>query len=401
MKKTLIQHIVLFGFVIILFGCQSKENHTHADGSSHGEDEQPVHEHTASNTDIISVTQQQFEASNFEVSPLEMKPFNNTLMANGRIHLPEKNKAIASSLIGGTVNNIDLIHGQWVKKGQHLLTVTNPDLLNLQLEYLELQGRMTFLQTEAHRLKQLSEENITANKNFLKADSELNIAKSKKAALTAKLILIGIDPQNISNNSLITQLPLATPISGYITKISVLQGSFLPATAPAIEISNTNHLHAELKVLERDIPLLKREQNIDFTIQGFTDKVLKATIHQIENEIDQNRMINIHCHIESNEGVRLIPGMSIRGEIDVDVVQSLALPTEAILTTDNKKYVLRQVENQALNYEVIEVQIGREENGYAQVLNPESFHSSAIFLTKGAYLVYAPDEEGVAKGHSH
>ena len=184
---------------------------------------------------------------------------------------------------------------------------------------------------------------------------EFKVAQSHEAAISSKLELFGINPKEVTNTNLLTQLAITAPISGYITDIAVLKGGFLPATAPAVEISNTNHLHAEFKVLEREIPILKKEQHISFTIQGRPGKKLTASIHQIENKIDENRMINLHCHIE----------------------------------------------NQALQYEAKEITIGKEENGFTQILNAAIFSDKTIFLTKGAYLVFAPEEEGVISGHSH
>ena len=401
MQKIGIHFIYILFLSFITLGCHTEGKHTHEDVTTLEEEAHSNAQHTESHTDIISVTREQFEASGFKTGSLEMKPFNTTLITNGRIHLPEKNQAIASSLIGGTVNDIDLIHGQWIKRGQRLMTISNPSLLDFQLEYLELQGKMAFLESEATRLKQLSEENITAEKNYLKAASEFKVAQSHEAAISSKLELFGINPKEVTNTNLLTQLAITAPISGYITDIAVLKGGFLPATAPAVEISNTNHLHAEFKVLEREIPILKKEQHISFTIQGRPGKKLTASIHQIENKIDENRMINLHCHIESDEGIRLIPGMSIRGEIDVELAEDYALPSEAILFNEGKNYALRQIENQALQYEAKEITIGKEENGFTQILNAAIFSDKTIFLTKGAYLVFAPEEEGVISGHSH
>ena len=111
MQKIGIHFIYILFLSFITLGCHTEGKHTHEDVTTLEEEAHSNAQHTESHTDIISVTREQFEASGFKTGSLEMKPFNTTLITNGRIHLPEKNQAIASSLIGGTVNDIDLIHG--------------------------------------------------------------------------------------------------------------------------------------------------------------------------------------------------------------------------------------------------------------------------------------------------
>lgn len=109
------------------------------------------------------------------------------------IDLPEKNKYVISSYLGGVVNDMNLINGQRVNKGQVLFRLTNPELITWQQEYIELQGQHDYLKDEYQRQKTLAEENLSARKNYLKADADLKMNEAKIAGLE-KTGIVGIQP---------------------------------------------------------------------------------------------------------------------------------------------------------------------------------------------------------------
>lgn len=348
-------------------------------------------------SDVISITSTQFQKSNFEVGPIEKRSFQKFLSTTGSVHLPEKNKAAVSSFVGGTVSRMDLIHGQWVKKGQKLFSLSNPELITWQQEYLVLQSEIEYLQEEYGRQKQLSDENITAKKNLKKSESELKISKAKSAGLAKKLSMIGISPSVITTDKLLTSLAITAPSSGYISEINVKQGMFLEPFETAMEVSNTNHLHMELKVMERDLPKLKKGQEIQYSLQDDPNTKYKATIYLIEKLVNEDRMINVHCHLEEEQEKTLIPGMFITAEITLEESEVYALPEDAVVLFDGHHYVLEQVVKEKYDFQQKIVEIGQTKNGFVQLMPSSSLDSSATYLTKGAYYLIL----GEGGGHSH
>ena len=351
----------------------------------------------AQDSGIISISSTQFQKSGFELGKLEMRNFQNFIQATGSIHLPEKNKSAVSSFVGGTVGGVDLIHGQWVKKGQRLFSISNPELISWQQDYLVLNSEIEYQQGEYERQKQLTEENISARKNLKKAESVLNISKARVAGLSKKLTMIGINPDNVSTDNLTSSLPIYAPSSGYISEINVKRGMFLDPFKTALEISNTNHLHMELKVLEKDIPKIKNGQHIRYSLQDDPNRKYKATIYLIEKLVGDNRMINVHCHLEDEEEKSLIPGMFVTAEIALDEREDFGLPEEAVVLFDSKHYILEQLEGGKYDFDQKMVEVGINQDGYYQLLNTSELNSDATYLTKGAYYLIL----GESQEHSH
>ena len=340
-------------------------------------------------SDLIVVTDKQFQSSGFAMGQMEKRFFDQTIRATGSIEVPEKNRAIVSSHVGGTVGPVDLIIGQWVSKHQKLFTLTNPDLIDWQQELLEVQSNIAFLREENERQKLLSKDNITAKKDYLKAEANLRMAEAKLAALSEKLMLIGIPPSSVSASHLTSSLDIVAPINGYVEDIKVVRGSYLSAAMPAIEILNTNHMHVELNVLESHLTKLKKEQNVEFRVQSAPTKAYKGSIHLINTMLDENHYINIHCHIDDQHKNELMPGMYIDAQIYVENQEFWALPQEAIVNIDDDHYALisKSYDKGEHTFEKVKILTGATQNGWTEVLNAMDLKLDQSFLIKGAYNV--------------
>lgn len=333
----------------------------------------------------IVLTKNQFESSGYELGSIQKKNFLTEIHASGMIDLPEKNKYVISSYLGGVVNDMNLINGQRVSKGQVLFRLTNPELITWQQEYIELQGQHDFLKDEYQRQKTLAEENLSARKNYLKAEADLKMNEAKIAGLEKKLELLGFSPSKISTASFISSVPVVASTSGYVSDIAVVKGEFLQANQAAMTIYNTDHLHLELKVLERDFRFLKLEQPISFKLSSDTAVTYLATVHQIEPLVDDHNLINIHCHLEEKATQKLIPGMYVNAEINIGQKEVLALPENAVISIENKDYILLKLPGTELKFRKTLVEKGMIKNGWVEILQAEKFSSDDQFLTKGAY----------------
>lgn len=359
--------------LLIIFSCGNTDE---------TQQEESVSEMTS---DTISISEQQFTASGFKLGTITEQTFTTNLNVNGMIELPQKSKSIISTYIGGIVSGMNVIHGQWVQKGQVLFQLTNPELIKLQQDYLELAGKINYLAEEFERQKILSAENISAKKDYLKAESELNIAKAQIAGVTAQLELIGIKTGEITSEKLTSSLPITAPTSGYISLLNIINGGFLDASSAAMEISNTSHMHIELSILEKDIALLTKGQKINYSLQNNPDKKFLGEVFLIEQQVSDNRLINVHCHIEKPFPANISPGMFVTATVETASIISFALPEDAVVAMDGKHFVLVKVRDDGYQFKKKLVTAGITEDGFTQLLNDADLDPGANYLTKGAY----------------
>ncbi|PHS65835.1 MAG: efflux transporter periplasmic adaptor subunit [Flavobacterium sp.] len=370
------KYIVIVFSAISLYSCGNSEKTT----------ESEVTENQTEETGII-LSKQQFEQNNMQLEPLQERPFSVVVQASGMIDVPPENKAIVNAIMGGYVKTTPLLVGDKVRKGQMLITLENPEFVTLQQEYLEINEQLSFLKSEFDRQKILFEEKITSQKKYLKAESEYKTAKAKYAGFKKQLQMLNISTKNAENGKFTSIVTIYAPISGSITKVNIAIGTFVSPAKPIMEIVNTDHLHLELSVYEKDILSLKKGQKIDFKIPEASDEVYKAEVHLIGTSITENRTIQVHGHLIDESQNNFLVGMFVEAHIITANKIKLSLPSDAIVDIDGHFYVLKLVssDEDKRHFEQVKVEIGSSYEGFTEITNTSDFSSKDQFITKGAF----------------
>jgi cobalt-zinc-cadmium efflux system membrane fusion protein len=338
---------------------------------------------------LYELTSTQFTSSGMELGEVEMQAFHEIVKANGRFDVPPESQASVSTYFGGTVKNIQLLPGQRVKRGQVLFTLENPDYVQRQQEYLEAQGQLTYLKSDFERQQNLAEDNVASQKNFLKAESDYTVMSVKLASLSKQLTLMGIDPGSISLENIRTTINAISPISGYVTEVNITTGTFLNPSQPAVVIVNTDHLHLELNIFERDLSKVRVGQAIQFKLQEDDGKAYQASVHLVNKTVDtENRTIGIHGHLADEKlAARFNPGMYVEADIYTTSASRASLPQDALVEVEGKYYALVLVESSQEGYTFVkkEIKAGTSNNGYVEIQNTDDFEPKTAFLVKGAF----------------
>ncbi|WP_159022641.1 efflux RND transporter periplasmic adaptor subunit [Formosa sp. L2A11] len=362
--------------ILALASCNSKEKSevTNTDVNETTED-----------VDLITITENQFTSGNMEVGKITTQPFNTVVKANGMFAVPPENQADVSAYFAGYVKNISLLPGDAVKKGQTLFTIENPEYIQAQQDFLEAKGHLNYLKSDYERQKELMADNVTSKKNFLKAESEYTVTLAQYESLKKKLSLMNINPNTLSAENMRSVISVPSPLSGYATTINATKGMYLNPSDVAVTVTNTDDLHIELKIFEKDLPMVKVGQPINVRLQNDMNKMYQGKIHLVNKAINiQDRTVDIHGDLVNESDAKLFaPGMYIEGEILTTTTEYPALPVEAVANIDNDYFVL--VKENKTNFKKLLVKIGATNNGFIQIINANDFEPNTEFLTKGAF----------------
>ncbi len=334
----------------------------------------------------LELSQAQFESSEMELGQVEMRTFHNVVKAKGMIDVPPENRAEVGAYFGGTVKELRLLTGQQVKKGEVLFILENPDFVQIQQDYLEAKGQLTYLESDYERQKNLAADNVSSQKNFLKSESDYTVTVVRLEALGKKLMLMNIDPGKLSIENIKTTIAVLSPMNGYVTQIDISIGSFLMPSQTAIAMVNTDHLHLELTVFEKDLPTLQAGQVIEFSIQEEKDKKYQALVYLINKTVDPiNRTVGIHGHIKDEKRTSILsPGMYVEADIYTTSESKASLPEEALVEINGKYFALVLQERAENGYSFVkkQISIGEMNDGYVEVLNASELGKDAQILIK-------------------
>lgn len=376
MKNSALIYSLAFTFSLFT-ACSNKTDQTSTD------------EEVAATEASFDLSTKQFQSSDMKLGKLEKTEFHDIVKATGTIDVPPEYRAEVSSYFGGTVKSIKLLTGQKVKKGEVLFTLENPEYVQIQQDFLEAKGQLAYLKSDYERQKNLSEDNVSSKKNFLKAESEYTVTKVKEQSLRKKLMLMNINPNNLTLDNIRTTINILSPIGGYVTEVVISQGSFLTPSQLAVGIVNTDHLHIELNVFEKDIARVKKDQTILFRTQDNMNEEFKAIVHLVNKTIDhEKRTVGIHAHlVDEEKTVMLNPGMYVEADIYTTSESKLSLPNDAIVEFEGKYYALALKNSSDNGYIFVkrEIKPGAKDSERTEVLNSNDFSENTKFLVKGAF----------------
>ncbi|HAD97202.1 MAG TPA: efflux RND transporter periplasmic adaptor subunit [Cryomorphaceae bacterium] len=337
---------------------------------------------------IISVSGSQFSSAGMELGKIERREFSRLIKVNGMMDVPPQNKASVSAYFGGYVKDLELLPGQRIEKGQLLFTLENPEYVQVQQDFLEAKGKLSYLQSDYERQQDLVKDNVTSQKNFLKAESEYQVTRARFQSLKKKLEMMNIDPERLIDENLRTSIAVRAPISGQVTAVNVNRGKFINPSDVAVSITNTDHLHLELNIFEKDLPWVRKGQQIHFRLQNNPGQSYLAEVYLVNQYLDaETRTAQVHAHLlQEAEVHNFAPGTYVEAEIISATDTAAALPEDAVQEQGGQSWVLVQSSSaDAHEFVKQEVKIGRRSGGYLEVLNPEDFTPGGEVLVKGGF----------------
>jgi cobalt-zinc-cadmium efflux system membrane fusion protein len=147
----------------------------------------------------------------------------------------------------------------------------------------------------------------------------------------------------------------------------------------------------ELSVFEQDIPKIKLGQLVRFTVSNNPGKELLAEVYLINQKINEDRTVRVHCHLAKDD-TGLLPQNFVKAIIETGANPVTALPDQAIVDFEGKSYIFvqntgsQEGQGPGLVFDIQEVSRGVSENGFSQVKFPKGFDGkTAKIVVKGAY----------------
>lgn len=402
---------IVYSFIIALSlgSCTSKDN-----TQSSSNEEEHEHEHEEGAQTITELSEEQMNAVGIELGRIERRNVSNSEKINGILRVPNSNKAIVTALFGGIINSVKIHEGDHVKKGQVIATISNPEYIDVQEQYLLVKNQIAYAEQEFERQQELFDNGAGAKKNLQSASTQLKDLRTQRATLTKRLQLMGINANAISNTNIHDGMVILAPISGTVSMVTAQIGSYVNVSSPLAEIIDNSAIHLDLQVFEKDISGISLGQEVDFTLTNTPIKVYKAKVNMIGSSFENDsKTIAVHCFIEGSK-LGLIDGMSAVGSIILATNLTLAVPTTAIVDMEGKSYIFIKTDKEmeghdhaeeghdhageskeghgdakTIKFEKIEVAKGASDQGYTAIVPVENLTKDTVIVVKGAFFVNA------------
>jgi cobalt-zinc-cadmium efflux system membrane fusion protein len=315
----------------------------------------------------------------------ESKSVSSIVKLNGVIEVPPQNMVSVSFPLGGYLKSTKLLPGLHVNKGEVLAVLEDAQFIQLQQDYLMAKSKLEFIEAEYNRQKELNASKATSDKVYQQAKAEVENQRILLRSLSEKLMLISINPNTLSANSISRSVNLYSPINGFVSQVNVNIGKYTSPTDVLFELVNPEDIHLNLMVFEKDVAKLSIGQKVMAFTNDKPDEMHEAEIILISKNLNENRAAEVHCHFEEYDKT-LLPGMYMNAEVEVKSQNTLTVPNDAVLRWQNKYYVFSDKGNG--NFELCKVKLGVSENGFQEITAEENVDlKTQKLVLKNAYSI--------------
>jgi membrane fusion protein, heavy metal efflux system len=278
--------------------------------------------------------------------------------------------------------------GDSVTRGQPLLTIESPDLIQAESSLIAAAGVLDLTSHALERAKQLYEVQGIAEKDLQQAVSDQQSAEGALKAARDAVAVFGKSQAQVDrmvkNRSIDPYLVVPSPISGRVTARNAAPGDFVqPGNAPApYSVADISRIWMNASVSESDMPRVRKGQRVHVAVMAFPGRAFDGEISTVGATVDpQLHRGLVRAEIEDSKH-ELLPGMFASFVILTGApISAVAVPAEGIvregdgtmtvwLATDRHHFTKRTVK------------VGLQNAGYDQIL--EGVSAGAQIVTKGA-----------------
>lgn len=390
--------------IVLTFSCE--HNHTEGDSHDHGQvaaldAEEDEHGHGENE---IHLTKEQIETMNIAFGDFSQIKINDYVSATGTLGLPPNALTSVNAKASGFIKNSNkYVEGSYVKKGVIMAYLENPEFIQHQQAYLEIEAELTYLNQQLERQQKLVDASAGVEKNLEKLQSEVNMKTATLKGLGKQMNYLGINVDALTPDNIVEQIALISPMSGYITSIKMHDGMYVTPELELMEIVNENHLHLELDVFEKDIANIVEGQKISYTVPALGNTVYDGEVHILGKEFNsQNKTVRIHGHLEKIRP-RFIKDLFIEAKIWLNDQTVLALPEAAVIKDGASSYIYitnNQAAREEVKFEKVMVISGTTDKGFTAINLIDKIPDGMKIVTQGAYYVYAQSKAGALE-HEH
>lgn len=405
MKNQIIKLFTLLFIATFVSACSNNtegDGHDHQEGEQHGSHEGHNEEEGMGEVHLSNL---KFESLGMQVDTLPSRPMSGIVEANGQLEVPPQHEATVTAIVGGNINSIKVIEGDKINKGEVLAYLSHPDLTEIQTKYITAYNRSEYLEQEYNRQKKLYEEEVGSGKTLQETKSDYFSIKGEVKGYEAQLRQLNLNVGKIRKGDVYEQVPVVSPIDGYIEKVLIQIGQYTQPQTGMFKIVNTKHIHADLMVFEKDVYKVKKGQEISFSVESVPGSRLTAKIYSVGKQFEQNpKAVHVHAEIDQKKEF-LIPGMYINGKIHTESKTVYALPESAIIEEEGKPYIfIAEQHNEdgetEWAFKPVEIRTGISDEGWVEINLLEPLPENVKVAWNNAYYLISEMKKSQTS-HSH
>ncbi|MDH1512143.1 efflux RND transporter periplasmic adaptor subunit [Pseudomonas mosselii] len=353
------------------------DGHGESAGESHADEEGQLH-----------LSAEQIQAAGVQLATAGPRTLGTAISFPGEIRFDEDRTAHVVPRVPGVVESVQAELGQAVKRGQVLAVIASQQISELRSEQQAAQRRLELARLTFEREKQLWQERISAEQDYLQARQALQEAEI--AAANAGQKAAAVAPAGKGN-----RYELRAPFDAVVVEKHLTVGEVVDETSNAFTLSDLSRVWATFAVAPRDLDKVVSGRGVSVSAPDLGAQV-EGKVNYVGSLLgEQNRAATVRVTLANPNGAWR-PGLFVNIAVTVERFDAaVVVPESALQTWDEQTVVFARTDE---GFEARPVKTGRRDAGQVEVR--EGLAAGTVVAAAGSFVLKSELGKGSAE-HSH
>jgi len=301
---------------------------------------------------MVQLPAEKIQLIGIRTTPVTRGSITRTIRAPATVKPDERKIKQAQSKVQGWIERRYVNYtGQYVKRGQPLLSIYSPDLVSTQEEYLLALRNSKSLEGAETSVRQGAEALTNAARRRLKYwdISDAQIQKLEQTGTPSKT------------------MTLFSPVSGYVTQMTATEGMEVQPGMALYSIVDLSDVWVMAGVYEQDIGLIANGMQAVFHAESYPGRDFVGKVSYINPQLDpQSRTAMVRIELPNPDMV-LRPEMYGEVTLVKEITDALVMPASAVM--DNGEVKVVYVQTDPGHFMPRRVKVGIRTNDQVQILD--------------------------------
>ncbi|MBS4013352.1 MAG: efflux RND transporter periplasmic adaptor subunit [Bacteroidetes bacterium] len=392
--------IILFSFL----GCGEKnETHNESKEENQSKHEEHAEEGHDKHSKEVKLTKESIALAKITTEEIKLSELKGFISLPATIVSNKDNEALVGSLVQGRVQKIFVNMGDFVKKGQILMTVEGLDIGSINAGFIKAKATLDYAKSVYERQKKLIEDNIGSQKVLAESKAEFEKSLAEYNAEDKKIHSIGLSDDDVINGKTADEhtsgtLLIKSPINGFIIERNVVIGQSVDATTNAFKISNTSTVWIDGQLFEKDLNKINQKTMAYFKTSIYSNELFNGKVIFIGQSIDEKSRTLLVRGEFANSNSKLKPQMY--GELNLPIgenTKAILIPEESVIKEGEQYFVFVQ-ENDTI-FEQRLVTVGLTLNNKVEI--KDGLKVGERFVLDGVFYLKSEMKKEELEGDEH
>ena len=340
---------------------------------------------------VLVLNEQQIQAAGIQLAKAQPRQISTLLSLPGEVRFDEDRTSHIVPRAAGVVESVKVNLGQKVKQGELLAVIASQQISDQRSELAASQRRVELARTTFQRERQLWQDKISAEQDYLlarqslqEAEIALNNARQKMNALSGSTVLAGGN-----------RYELRAPFAGVVVEKHLGVGEVVSETSAAFTLSDLSQVWVTFGVFPKDLNKVQVGRPVKVSSAEMGTDVM-GTVAYVGNLLgEQTRTATVRVSV-ANPDDSWRPGLFVAVQVATDSYPApVTVPVEAIQTVEDKPSLFVRT---AEGFVTRHVELGVSENGFVEVR--QGLEAGAEVATVGSFVLKSELGKASAE-HAH